>query len=479
MAAGLCIGIVGDYGIRAFGNYAGGYFYDLDGTGYARVGYANNGIEAFGDNVGGNFEDTDASGLAHVAWGDRGIWAKGNFAGGTFSYPDNVTIWADVAKYESSGFHYTITGNGQKNFIQNHPEDPDKIIVYASLEGDEVGTYTRGTARLTDGEARIALGETFRWTTHPDVGLTAHLTPHGPTTGLYVASLTTEELVVREQDGGTSDVAFDYMVLGLRIGFEQSPAVRDKEREAPIPDPTTVATFLSDRPELAAFTPLDRFRRMEATVRGVSTEEIDLTGSARLKQAILAAGSRGIGRNETPEPDRLGAGTAPEETETEATPRARRGTEGEQPSADDEAPAAGVETFPVASDTAVGAEPFPRFAVSGPVEAGALLVLDPQTPGVLRLAAAAADPNVVGVATEASRSAEGATVDVAVAGYGFVTVRADASYGPIVAGDLLTSSPTPGHVMQATVAVPGTIVGKALESLDAGTGSIRILVTPR
>ena len=35
--------------------------------------------------------------------------------------------------------------------------------MYSSLEGDEVGTYTRGTARLVEGEARVDLGQTFRW----------------------------------------------------------------------------------------------------------------------------------------------------------------------------------------------------------------------------------------------------------------------------------------------------------------------------
>ncbi len=41
----------------------------------------------------------------------------------------------------------------------------------------------------------------------------------------------------------------------------------------------------------------------------------------------------------------------------------------------------------------------------------------------------------------------------------------DAAYGTIKVGDLLTSSPTPGHAMRADDPKPGTIVGKALQPL--------------
>jgi hypothetical protein len=43
----------------------------------------------------------------------------------------------------------------------------------------------------------------------------------------------------------------------------------------------------------------------------------------------------------------------------------------------------------------------------------------------------------------------------------------------------LMTSPTPGHAMRADDAKPGMILGKAMESLDSGTGLIRILVMLR
>ena len=68
-------------------------------------------------------------------------------------------------------------------------------------------------------------------------------------------------------------------------------------------------------------------------------------------------------------------------------------------------------------------------------------------------------------------------VPVALAGR--VPVKVDAWYGSIQVGDLLTSSPTPGHAMRADDPRPGTVIGKALEALESGTGKISVLVMLR
>jgi hypothetical protein len=66
-----------------------------------------------------------------------------------------------------------------------------------------------------------------------------------------------------------------------------------------------------------------------------------------------------------------------------------------------------------------------------------------------------------------------------------VRVKADGSYGAIKVGDLLTTSATLGHAMKAQpvelggaeIYRPGTIIGKALEPLNSGTGLIEVFVT--
>jgi hypothetical protein len=54
----------------------------------------------------------------------------------------------------------------------------------------------------------------------------------------------------------------------------------------------------------------------------------------------------------------------------------------------------------------------------------------------------------------------------------------DGGYGAIEVGDLLTTSPTPGHAMKATdpSRAFGAVLGKALKPWAAGRGLIPILV---
>lgn len=61
----------------------------------------------------------------------------------------------------------------------------------------------------------------------------------------------------------------------------------------------------------------------------------------------------------------------------------------------------------------------------------------------------------------------------------FAICKVDATNGPIKIGDLLTSSSNPGYAMKAKEPKIGTIIGKALQNLDSGTGTIGVLVGAR
>lgn len=67
---------------------------------------------------------------------------------------------------------------------------------------------------------------------------------------------------------------------------------------------------------------------------------------------------------------------------------------------------------------------------------------------------------------------------VAVALVGKVYCKVDAGYAPVEVGDLLTTSPTPGHAMKADDQAKafGAVIGKALASLGSGTSLVPILV---
>ena len=141
----------------------------------------------------------------------------------------NMTGHANV------GGGLTCTGNlhvngplyvtGTKSFIQPHPTDPTKEIVFTCLEGPEAGTYTRGTAELVNGEATVTLPEAFLLITG-DEDVTAQMTPRGTWLQLYVVSADARTLVVREAGGRSG--RFDFLVQGVRKGYEQQPVIRDR-----------------------------------------------------------------------------------------------------------------------------------------------------------------------------------------------------------------------------------------------------------
>ncbi|MGD9613559.1 MAG: hypothetical protein AB7V22_11745 [Kiritimatiellia bacterium] len=62
---------------------------------------------------------------------------------------------------------------------------------------------------------------------------------------------------------------------------------------------------------------------------------------------------------------------------------------------------------------------------------------------------------------------------------GRVPVKVVAAGGAIRVGDLLVASATPGKAMSADHPAPGTVIGKALESFDAGDGTIMMMVLNR
>ena len=117
--------------------------------------------------------------------------------------------------------------------------------------------------------------------------------------------------------------------------------------------------------------------------------------------------------------------------------------------------------------------------VVGDVQPGDLLAPDDEHPGKFSRTNAMADPRVLGVATELRQTGPEGLTEVWVAMVGVATVQVDAGYGEIRSGDSLVVSPTPGHAMGALEAVPGTIIGNAIDGLEIGTGTIRVLFMRR
>jgi len=67
--------------------------------------------------------------------------------------------------------------------------------------------------------------------------------------------------------------------------------------------------------------------------------------------------------------------------------------------------------------------------------------------------------------------------EVPTATSGILQVKVSAENGAILPGDLLVTARTPGHAMRDANPAAGTVLGKALGSLQSGTGLIEVLIT--
>jgi hypothetical protein len=173
---------------------------------------------------------THVSAIEVWDWEDRGI--GGIDMNGPDVDPNNADL---VAWLSCKGFLWvrelevagSLTVRGPKSFAQDHPTDPTKQIVYVALEGPEAGTYIRGTAQLINGEAVIVLPEHFSLVTN-DEGLTVQLTPLGDWLQLYVVEKSAKRIIVREAQGKSGK--FDYLVQGVRKGYENHQVIQDKAK---------------------------------------------------------------------------------------------------------------------------------------------------------------------------------------------------------------------------------------------------------
>jgi hypothetical protein len=121
------------------------------------------------------------------------------------------------------------------------------------------------------------------------------------------------------------------------------------------------------------------------------------------------------------------------------------------------------------------------------VSAGTVVVLDVTKSNQVTASTQAYDTRVAGVVSAQPGIALGERGDgkVLVATTGRVRVKVDASHGPIHIGDLLVTSDIRGVAMKSEPVNlggvqfhrPGTLIGKALESLEKGSGEISVLLS--
>jgi hypothetical protein len=162
---------------------------------------------------------------ANSSTGGRGVLGSAAAASGVNSGVYGLTNSpAGYGVYSQGNYG----GTGAKYFIQPHPYDPSKEIRFVCLEGNESGTYFRGSTQLVDGRAHIHVPEEFRLVSETE-GLTVQVTPRGPAT-LWVESVDLDRIVVA---GNVDAVYFDYFVNGIRRGFAHMELIRENHGYVP------------------------------------------------------------------------------------------------------------------------------------------------------------------------------------------------------------------------------------------------------
>ncbi|HKD10451.1 MAG TPA: hypothetical protein VKE50_00175 [Thermoanaerobaculia bacterium] len=131
--------------------------------------------------------------------------------------------------------------SGAKHFVEPHPSDPHRVIVYTSIEGRTADTYFRGTGRFVDHAAVIEVPEDFRIVTD-ESGLTVQITPIGGPASTWVETRDLYRVVVRS----SSDVEFDYLIQGVRRAFKDVRPVQVGYEFVPESADETIPAYLPE-----------------------------------------------------------------------------------------------------------------------------------------------------------------------------------------------------------------------------------------
>ncbi|NQV15016.1 hypothetical protein HQ531_06110 [bacterium] len=164
-----------------------------------------------------------------------GLWLRENGSNRVYLYSDpddghgylslkdedgNSSIWLNASDGSING--------SIKNFVIDHPNNPNEVIVYASIEGPEAAAYTRGTIILSSGEAKVQFEEHFSLVINPD-HMTIQLTPRSASSkGLAAVARSKNGFTIKELFDGEGNYEVDFLVQAVREGYEDYQVTRVK-----------------------------------------------------------------------------------------------------------------------------------------------------------------------------------------------------------------------------------------------------------
>jgi len=139
---------------------------------------------------------------------------------------------------------------GTKAFVQPHPSDSTKEIVYTCMEAGEALTVVRGVASTINGKITITLPEHYSMVTSDEEAISVILSPEGKPALLYVVSKSKQAvtIAVKQEDYEQfGDIQFSYQVTGVRDGFENIQPIQDIFSKPPVSEKRAILNQKSQK----------------------------------------------------------------------------------------------------------------------------------------------------------------------------------------------------------------------------------------
>ena len=195
-------GVFGSGGSGQFGMLG---YKSLAGTTYCVYGGGSNDSMNNG-NTGRNAQPNNLIGLG-INGGFMGGYVKGNQYG-LMSHGKEFGMYVQGNTIVNQPVVQLSEGNGSER---------TKMYLASSTEVD---ITTRGTGKLTNGEAFITFKQAFKNNVSRTEAINVTVTPTEETNGVYVSRVTTDGFYIKENKSGNSNAAFNWTAIGTRAGFE-------------------------------------------------------------------------------------------------------------------------------------------------------------------------------------------------------------------------------------------------------------------
>jgi hypothetical protein len=180
----------GTWGTLGYTNSASssyGLYYTNFATG---TGYAASGSKRYGIGAGGT--------------GDfMGSWTRGDVIG-------NINSGELIASYNQGN---EITSGKQMEIVNN---GTSKTIAYSSTSPD-IQVNKAGVGQLINGKASITFNEDFAALIDKSATPVITITPIGDCNGIHIENITSSGFTIAENQHGTSNVSFNYIVIAKRV----------------------------------------------------------------------------------------------------------------------------------------------------------------------------------------------------------------------------------------------------------------------